>query len=103
MAKLTIFSPEISRMFKIFTDLNPQFSMPISFHNFSKQKSKISQFRIKLVKTGILLVLGFDEFNSGFGFTSTGTHDSHFVVFSAGGGETPGHGGQRTLKSGHHF
>ena len=43
------------------------------------------------------------SFNSGFGFTSTGTHDSHFVVFSAGGGETPGHGGQRTLKSGHHF
>ena len=100
MAKLTIFSPEISRMFKIFTDLNPQFSMPIWFHNFSKQKSKISQFRIKLVKTGFL---GFDEVYLGFGFTSAGTHDSHFVVFSAGGGETPGHGGQRTLKSGHHF
>ena len=50
MAKLTIFSPEISRMFKIFTDLNPQFSMPIWFHNFTNKKSKISQFRRKLVK-----------------------------------------------------
>ena len=64
MAKLTIFSPEISRMFKIFTDLNPQFSMPIWFHNFSNKKSKISQFRRKLVKSG---VLGFDEFYLGLG------------------------------------
>ena len=54
--KLTNFPPEISRMFKIFTDLIPQFSMPIWFHDFSKQKSNISQLwkKTRQMKTGVL-------------------------------------------------
>ena len=54
--ELTNFPPKISRMFKIFTDLIPQFSMPIWFHDFSKQKSNVLQLRKKTrqMKTGVL-------------------------------------------------